>query len=64
MESYQETVLSAMMLLIVLIESEISEFPVGAHLFIFTVSYLESPLIAGARFGSNRMLHLASQAHT
>ena len=45
MESYQETVLSAIKLSFFLIENEIDEFPVGAHLLIFLVSYLESLLI-------------------
>ena len=46
MESYQETVLSAMMLSFFLIGSEISEIPAGAQYFSYTVSYLESLLIA------------------
>ena len=45
MESYQETVLSAIKLSFFLIENEIGEFPVGAHLLFFLVSYLESLLI-------------------
>ena len=46
MESYQETVLSAMMLSFFLIGSEIGEIPAGAQYFSYTVSYLESLLIA------------------
>ena len=45
MESYQETVLSAMKLSFFLIGSEIGEIPAGAQHLIYTVSYLESLLI-------------------
>ena len=45
MESYQEAVLRATKLSFFLIENEIGEFPVGAHLLFFLVSYLESLLI-------------------
>ena len=48
MESYQETVLSAMKLSFFLIGSEIGEIPAGAQYFSYTVSYLESLLIAAA----------------
>ena len=42
MESYQETVLSAMKLSFFLIGSEIGEIPAGAQYLIYTVSSLES----------------------
>ena len=45
MESYQETVLSATKLSFFLISIDIGEIPVGAHLLLFLVSYLESLLI-------------------
>ena len=48
MESYQETVLSAMKLSFFLIGSEIGEIPAGAQHLIYTVSYLESLLIAAS----------------
>ena len=46
MESYQETVLSALKLSFFLIGSEIGEIPAGAQYLIYTVSFLESLLIS------------------
>ena len=46
MESYQETVLSAIKLSFFLTDSDLGEIPAGDHLLFFLVSYLESLLIA------------------
>ena len=48
MESYQETVLSATKLPFFLIDIELGEIQVGAHLLFFLVTYLESLLIAAS----------------